>query len=136
VPAENVRTCSGAVNHFTKSMAARFFWSPLSNTTQLSGPEMVWWLPPEPAKVGKTCTPYLMSDSWLRSHGPVTSMATLPLFISFGPFSLVVSRYSDLSSTAICCSTVSARTPAGESNAACSSSGVRMLPPASQSMGR
>ena len=77
-----------------------------------------------------------MSGSWLRSHGPVTSIATLPLFISFGPFSLVVSRYRDLSVTAICCSTVSASTPASELNTAVELSGDRMSPPASHSIGR
>src|SRR6185312_14013916 len=92
VPNEKDLTCSGAVNHLTKSIAACFFLSPLLNTTQLSGPEIVWWVPPDPAKVGITCTPYWMSDSWLRSHGPVTRIATLPLFISLGPFSFVVSK--------------------------------------------
>src|SRR5262245_29866225 len=62
-------------------------------------------------------------------------MATLPLFISFGPFSLVVSRYNDLSSTAICCSVVSALTPASELKSAFVLSEFRMLPPASQSIG-
>ena len=41
VCSENALTCSGADSHFTKSMAACLRWSPLSNTTQLSGPAMV-----------------------------------------------------------------------------------------------
>ena len=34
-------TCGAAVSHFTKSTAACLRCAPLSNTTQLSGPEMV-----------------------------------------------------------------------------------------------
>ena len=56
MPSENVLTCSGADSHLTKSTAACFFASPLSNTTQLSGPAMVWCPPGDPANVGITCT--------------------------------------------------------------------------------
>lgn len=76
-----------------------------------------------------------MSDNWLKSHGPVTSIPTLPLFMSLGPFSLVVSRYSDLSVTAMSRSVLSAVTPASELKAARLLSGVRMSPPASHSIG-
>ena len=42
VASESAFTCSAAVSHWTKSTAACLRWSPLSKTTQLSGPEIVW----------------------------------------------------------------------------------------------
>ena len=54
---EVVLTWSAAVSHRTKSTAACLRSAPLSNTTQLSGPAIVWWPPSEPANVGITWTP-------------------------------------------------------------------------------
>ncbi len=41
--------------------------------TQLSGPEIVWWL------AGMTCTPNLTLGKLGRSQGPVTIMPMWPL---------------------------------------------------------
>src|SRR3954454_3269872 len=54
---EVVLTCSAAVSQRTKSTAACRRSEPLSKTTQLSGPAIVWCPADEPANVGITCTP-------------------------------------------------------------------------------
>ena len=55
VASESDSTCSGAVRYWVSFHAASTRASPLSITTQASGPAMVSWLPP--GNDGITCTP-------------------------------------------------------------------------------
>ena len=82
VASESFSSWSGAVNHFRKSQAASTRCGPLSKITQLSGPAIVWWLPPG-SNDGMTCTPYFTSGKLDRSHGPVIIMPMLPELKSF-----------------------------------------------------
>src|SRR5215467_240146 len=78
VASENACACALAVSHSTNFSAAFTCAAPLLNSTQLSGPEIVWWPLLDPGKAGMICTPYC---TWLnpdRSHGPVTTIPILP----------------------------------------------------------
>ncbi len=104
------------------------------NTTQLSGPEIDWWLPPG-AHDGMIWTPYLTFGKVARSHGPVMIMPSLPELksVSLRPAFGWKSRYSEWSAC-ICRSKESACTPAGESKATLGPAGFSRWPPASQNM--
>src|SRR5262249_53713904 len=78
VAREKYFTWAGAVSQSRNFSAAAVRAAPLLKITQLSGPEMVWWPPPVPGNDGMTCTPYCTLGNPDRSHGPVTSMPSLP----------------------------------------------------------
>src|SRR6266576_4384414 len=134
-PIIHVSSCCGAVSHFRNVIEAFTRAVPLLKMTQLSGPDTVWWLP---LKAG-SCTSAQSTFAWLSvgtSHGPLTNMARCPLVNNGSALLAVGSRYTDLSTVAICCQRVRLSTPACELNSACFWSGDRIWPPRCQRPGK
>src|SRR5215467_11843620 len=134
-PIIHVSSCCGAVSHFRNVMDAFTRAVPLLKITQLSGPETVWWLP----FTAGSCTSAQSTFAALSvgtSHGPLTNIARCPLVNSGSALLAVGSRYTDLSTVAICCQRVRFAIPAGELNLACLLSDDRICPPRCQSPGK
>src|SRR6266487_4881896 len=134
-PIIHVSSCCGAVSHSRNVMEAATRAEPLLKMTQLSGPDTVWWLP----FTAGSCTSAQSTFASLSvgtSHGPLTNIARCPLVNSGSALLAVGSRYTDLSTVAICCQSVRFCTPAGELNSACLSSEERICPPRCQSPGK
>src|SRR6266576_6910285 len=134
-PIIQVSSCCGAVSHFRNVMDAATRAEPLLKMTQLSGTDTVWWLP----FAAGSCTSAQSTFAWLStgtSHGPLTNIARCPLVNSGSALLAVGSRYTDLSTVAICCHSVRLSTPACELNSARLLSGARICPPRCQSPGK
>src|SRR5262245_33606289 len=71
VCSEKYVACGVAVIQSRNFSAAATRLDPLLKITQLSGPEIVWWLPSVPGNDGMICTPYFTEGKVDRSHGPV-----------------------------------------------------------------
>src|SRR5262245_28448899 len=134
-PIIHFNSCCGAVSHFRNVIEAFTRAESLLKMTQLSGPDTVWWLP----FTAGNCTSAQSTCAALSvgtSHGPLTNIARWPLVNRGSALLAVGSRYTDLSTVAICCQSVRFAIPAGELNIACLLSDDRICPPRCQRPGK
>src|SRR6516165_6635890 len=134
-PIDHASSCFGAVSHSRNVMEAFTRAEPLLKMTQLSGPDTVWWL----VLTAGSGTSAQSIFAWLStgtSHGPLTNMARWPLVNKGSALFAVGSRYTELSTVAICCQSVRFATPADELNSACLWFADRICPPRCQSPGK